>query len=303
MRHAPAKIACAGATVRIGGEIVQGPATNGSLGLSPGRMIHRYQRRIPVSAAIHGSDMNRIMVHAAASLLVLALGSVHASGINSINGGMPNRISMNVTVPKQTQGATFGEKVNSGLQASGRSAAQGASLSIVIECGQVACAFVFPDGSGHRADLQRRRIEALASAQGAALRRGSPGPAMLGGALPGGAVISAAVSSVGNLAGSGGGAAAAAYAATGRASDGGKEGSATASAVPGVIDVVEPLADGDYALTLVVEADTSGAKGAPRTQVRTVSPPRVEITVVFVLAGGAMRARHDTAMNTIRNMK
>ena len=129
------KIACAGATMRIGGEIVQGPATNGSLGLSPGRMIHRYQRRIPVSAAIHGSDMNKIMVHAAASLLVLALGSVHASGINSINGGMPNRISMNVTVPKQTQGATFGEKVNSGLQASGRSAAQGASLSIVIECG------------------------------------------------------------------------------------------------------------------------------------------------------------------------
>jgi hypothetical protein len=32
---------------------------------------------------------------------------------------MPNRISMNVTVPKQTQGATFGEKVNQGLQAAG----------------------------------------------------------------------------------------------------------------------------------------------------------------------------------------
>lgn len=31
--------------------------------------------------------------------------------VNNINGGMPNRISMNVTVPKQTQGATFGEKV------------------------------------------------------------------------------------------------------------------------------------------------------------------------------------------------
>ncbi|WP_407524784.1 hypothetical protein PDL71_02375 [Lacibacter sp. MH-610] len=30
-------------------------------------------------------------------------------------GDMPNRISMNVTVPKQTQGATFGEKVNRGL--------------------------------------------------------------------------------------------------------------------------------------------------------------------------------------------
>ncbi|HLO37381.1 MAG TPA: FG-GAP-like repeat-containing protein, partial [Lacibacter sp.] len=36
-----------------------------------------------------------------------------------IDGGMPNRISMNVTVPKQTQGATFGEKVNQGLHAAG----------------------------------------------------------------------------------------------------------------------------------------------------------------------------------------
>jgi hypothetical protein len=34
-------------------------------------------------------------------------------------GGMPNRISMNVTVPKQTQGTTFGEKVNQGLHAAG----------------------------------------------------------------------------------------------------------------------------------------------------------------------------------------
>lgn len=34
-------------------------------------------------------------------------------------GGMPNRISMNVTTPKQTQGATFGEKVNQGLQSAG----------------------------------------------------------------------------------------------------------------------------------------------------------------------------------------
>jgi hypothetical protein len=31
-----------------------------------------------------------------------------------IDGGMPNRISMNVSVGKQTQGATFGERVNAG---------------------------------------------------------------------------------------------------------------------------------------------------------------------------------------------
>ena len=49
--------------------------------------------------------------------------------INNINnGGMPNRISMNVTVAKQTQGATFGEKVNAGLHAAGGALAQGASL-------------------------------------------------------------------------------------------------------------------------------------------------------------------------------
>ena len=41
----------------------------------------------------------------------------YARGMN-IDGGMPNRISMNVTVPKQTQGATFGEKVNQGLTCS-----------------------------------------------------------------------------------------------------------------------------------------------------------------------------------------
>lgn len=39
---------------------------------------------------------------------------------------MPNRISMNVTTPKQTQGATFGEKVNQGLHAAGSALAQGA---------------------------------------------------------------------------------------------------------------------------------------------------------------------------------
>ena len=57
--------------------------------------------------------------------IVLILGStICAAGqteksVNNINGGMPNRISMNVTVPKQTQGATFGEKVNAGLNAAG----------------------------------------------------------------------------------------------------------------------------------------------------------------------------------------
>ncbi|MCW1923067.1 hypothetical protein OKA05_10925 [Luteolibacter arcticus] len=45
--------------------------------------------------------------------------------MSGINGGMPNRISMNVTVGKQTQGATFGEKVNAGLHAAGGALAHG----------------------------------------------------------------------------------------------------------------------------------------------------------------------------------
>jgi hypothetical protein len=49
-----------------------------------------------------------------------------------IDGGMPNRISMNVTVPKQTQGATFGEKVNAGLQAAGSAISQGTTKQGII---------------------------------------------------------------------------------------------------------------------------------------------------------------------------
>lgn len=92
-------------------------------------------------------------------------------------GNMPNRISMNVTTPKQTQGATFGEKVNAGLHAAGGALAQGASL--------------------HGENVLSGKI-IHRSAQSST-----------------GIVSNAAVSSVGNLSG-GSGAAAASYAATGR---------------------------------------------------------------------------------------
>lgn len=45
-----------------------------------------------------------------------------------IDSNMPNRISMNVTVGKQTQGATFGERVNAGIQQAGSAIASGAAL-------------------------------------------------------------------------------------------------------------------------------------------------------------------------------
>ncbi len=255
--------------------------------------------------------MNRIRVNAVASLAaaLVLLGTAQASGVKGINNnGMPNRISMNVTVPKQTQGATFGEKVNAGLHAAGGAVAQGAPATIMVECGQAACVVTLPDGSGYRADLQRRRVEVLKSNKTGdpdanAARGLGQGASLLGAALPGGAIVSAAVSSVGNLAGSGGGAAAASYAATGRKLEGGKEGLATATRAPGVIDVLDPLANGDYALTLVVDKATSGLKDTLKTQVRTAAPQRVRIVLGFSVEAGVLKTRHDTAKNSVANIR
>ena len=269
------------------------------------------------------------------TMALLLAGSAGASGINGINGGMPNRISMNVTVPKQTQGATFGEKVNAGLHAAGSAVAQGAALSLVVECGQAACAIAFPDGSGYRADTNRMTLQPLAASQTESFRRGGTigqGASLLGGALPGGAIVSAAVSSVGALAGSGGGAAAASYAATGRvapaatavssvgtsAAPGGAASASYArssqpadapvplrssSAGDGRIDVLDPLVDGDYLLTVVVEKATSGLKDTLKTQVRTAAPQQVRIVLGFSVEAGELKTKHDTAKNSIGNIR
>lgn len=229
-------------------------------------------------------------------LLTVATATV-ASGINGINGGMPNRISMNVTVAKQTQGATFGEKVQAGLHAAGGALASGTDL--IIECGSAACAVALPDGSGYRAELESMTLSPLDPAQGLSMHKVAAGAAVLGGAVPGGSIVSAAVSSVGNL--SGGGAASAAYAASGR------------SAAPrtltsrgredGGIDVIEPLVDGDYALTLVVEKATSGLKDTLKSQVRMAAPIRIRMRLLFSAADGALRARQESGENSIAAMK
>ena len=227
-------------------------------------------------------------------LALLAAPAHAASSINGINGGMPNRLSMNVTVPKQTQGATFGEKVNAGLHAAGSALSQGASLRIDIACDGHACLITFPDGQAVRADLQAL---ALAPVDG----RVAP-PAALVGMVPGAGIVSAAVSSVSALGGAAGGAAAASYAATGRMA--GAPASLPARTVaPDRIDVTQPLADGDYRLSLVVEKATSGLKDTLKTQVRTMAPARVRIELAFHVQGGVLRARHDTAKNSISNIR
>ncbi len=251
----------------------------------------------------------RTIMQAAAWGLVLVSGVAIAA---KIDGGMPNRISMNVTVPKQTQGATFGERVSSGLHAAGSAVAQGASLQIEAACDGRQCVVTFPGGHGVRADLQALK---LAPAEA--------GAAAVGNALPGGAIVSAAVSSVSTLSGhAGGGAASAGYAATGRVAPVAAP-LPSRAAGPGQIDVTEPLVDGEYLLTLVVEkgaaepgaagkgkaADkvvekaTSGLKDTLKTQVRTSAPPQVRIELAFQVQDGVLKARHDTAKNSIANVR
>ncbi len=119
------------------------------------------------------------------SSVIFSFGQTDKS-VNNINGSMPNRISMNVTVPKQTQGATFGEKVQSGIS-------------------NGACFILFPNNQAFGVNSGGNKVTLLGSSETSKVNAGlhaaggalAQGASLLGGALPGGAVISAAVSTVG----------------------------------------------------------------------------------------------------------
>ncbi len=111
-----------------------------------------------------------------------------------LNGGMPNRISMNFTVPKQTQGATFGKRVNAGL-ASGAGknpwSGGGGGRKVQFNPKEVGLDKSTP---WHKRAKQDVYVWKIKRAEGG---RHTPfHNRMLGGALPGGAILSAAVSSV-----------------------------------------------------------------------------------------------------------
>jgi len=212
--------------------------------------------------------------------------------INQVNNSMPNRISMNVTVPKQTQGATFGEKVNAG------------KINVtLIEGG---CIVLFPDNMGYRVNTSRKTIKPLSKSQskefGEKVNQGlhaaggalASGASLLGGALPGGTVISAAVSSVSTMAGgSGGGGAAASYAATGRMVNP-DTGKTTWKINDADVDTVLDLPDGDYVLEFVIaEKATSGQKDTLKTQV----------FISFSKISNVLKTKHDTAKNSVGNIR
>ncbi len=218
-------------------------------------------------------------------------GSTQKSNINGINNGMPNRISMNVTIAKQTQGATFGEKVNAG------------KINVTLVEG--GCIVLFSSNEGYRINTADKSIKELSKnecvAFGEKVNQGlhaaggalSQGASLLGGALPGGAIISAAVSSVGNLAGGGGGAAAASYAATGKMAKPDSEKNVL-KIQDNENEAVLDLSDGEYELAFViVEKATSGLKDTLKTQVR----------MGFTVEKGVLKTKHDTAKNSVGNIR
>lgn len=223
--------------------------------------------------------------------LLLAVCPVRAAALEAGAGDMPNRISINVTVPKQAQGvASRGQSMGGSNRpvGSGRT-----TTAIVVECGQAACAVAFPDGGGTRADLVSLTLAPLAPAQATALTKGSPSPSLLGGALPGGSIVSAAVAKAG-----------AADAGPSVARPAVDDGAMPARrSAPNAIDVTDVLGDGDYMLTLVVERPTGALKDMVRTQVRAARPQRVRIVVGFSVAAGVVKTRHDTVKNAISNIR
>ena len=179
--------------------------------------------------------------------------------VNNINGGMPNRISMNVTVPKQAQGATFVEKVNAGLHAAGAYVIFPNKQSFLISQNKVS----------EMTSSETTKINAGLHAAGSAVAQGA---SLVGGALPGGSIISAAVSNV----------------------NGGKAIWEISNA-RNDFKMPSNLTDGEYELTVTLDA---GSKDAAKIQV--IFGILVEGRTYKVVSANT---KHDTVKNSVGNIR
>jgi len=202
---------------------------------------------------------NLLLLSFALGAFQLAFGQTEKS-INNINNGMPNRISMNVTVPKQTQGATFGEKVNAGPHSAG-------GAYVIFPNKQ---AFLITQNKvAEMTSSEVAKVNAGLHATGSALAQGA---SLVGGALPGGAVISAAVSSYGN------------GKVIWQVRDAGNE-----------FKMPSNLSDGEYELALTMDGISKDAA-------------KVQVYFGLQVEGGtykvvAANTKHDTAKNSIGNIR
>jgi hypothetical protein len=233
-------------------------------------------------------SMNTLILASAFAVSAFVAGHAQDARKDAMNS-MPNRISMNVTVPKQTQGATFGER------------AQAGKINItLIENG---CVVLFSSGTGYLVNTKAGAVNELSSTEYAAYAKrvnqglhaaGSAvaqGAALLGGAIPGGAIVSAAISSVTSLSNAPGGAASASYAKTSRA---GQPDQGSFRIPDDKAETVLELPDGEYELSFVIlEKASSGLKDTLKTQVR----------LGFSSVSNVLKTKHDTVKNSINNVR
>ncbi|MFT3751654.1 MAG: hypothetical protein QM800_01870 [Paludibacter sp.] len=223
-----------------------------------------------------------------ASLLGGALPGGAVISAIQVAQGMPNRISMNVTVAKQPQGAMFGERVV-------------LSGTIHVSLVDEGCVVFMPDNTTILINTRKQTATEISESESNSLKDklkarqaliDSPG-ADIKGFIPGGSIVSAAVSSVSALAGSGGGAAAASYAATGRIANPG-DNKVVAEIPDNDCDGLVQVPDGDYEISFkVVEKATSGLKDTLKTQVR----------IGFTVQNNVLKTKHDTVKNSINNVR
>jgi hypothetical protein len=169
----------------------------------------------------------------------------------------PARLSTNFTVGRQSQGATFGERMQAGLAQAGNIIGQGAAL--------------------------------------------------VGGALPGGSILSAAVSSVTNLSSQGGSTGAAGFASTGVVNVGGGI-NTTVSSTGGTVAVGSGTANPN----LTAGGSTNNV-GTMNSEIMAASQEnskllQVQIAMqrenqVFTSVSNVLKTKHDTVKNSISNVR
>ena len=132
------------------------------------------------------------------------------------------------------------------------------------------------------------KVNAGLHSAGGALAQGA---SLLGGALPGGAVISAAISSVSTMAGgAGGGAAAASYAKTADK----KKKKVWDSRKDDNCDGLRNVPDGDYEFEVVIEEKASS---------KSKEPIQTKVIIEFSSISNVLKTKHDTAKNSVGNIR
>jgi hypothetical protein len=124
---------------------------------------------------------NHLTVILLVSSVILSHGQTEGRA-SSAKSAVPSRISTNTTVPKQTPGATFGERVG-----------------VAVVDGDLVV--LFPSQQAFRANPSKGTVREMGSDESAKVNAGlhaaggalAQGASLLGGHMPGGAIISAAL--------------------------------------------------------------------------------------------------------------